>query len=270
MYEEVIWNVYHSRQCSARLKMDRNSMELDYWWARLFSQQLLLSCSISDQCLYIKVSFKSHLNFAAYLELTPGASLLMVMTSQLRFLPIYTICTLSISNLDLLLFLLNFLVYYFNQIFIHWKNSQITALGFVCKILWGTSITLDGDGGFRFPINQRERLKMWRSRWNKTSENIGPSEIPFSRIQTQSVIFLIIRVHVLQRHYIFKPATLQGLWTAIQVNTLPSWSSLSQSVTIFNHYFNITPQTLHAISAKLKPKRNSILVGNDKFYLINI
>ena len=111
MYEEVIWNVYHSRQCSARLKMDRNSMELDYWWARLFSQQLLLSCSISDQCLYIKVSFKSHLNFAAYLELTPGASLLMVMTSQLRFLPIYTICTLSISNLDLLLFLLNFLLY---------------------------------------------------------------------------------------------------------------------------------------------------------------
>ena len=159
MYEEVIWNVYHSRQCSARLKMDRNSMELDYWWARLFSQQLLLSCSISDQCLYIKVSFKSHLNFAAYLELTPGASLLMVMTSQLRFLPIYTICTLTISNLDLLLFLLNFFFYYFNQILIHWKNSQITALGFVCKILWGTSITLDGDGGFRFTNNQRERLK---------------------------------------------------------------------------------------------------------------
>jgi len=67
---------------------------------------------------------------------------------------------------------------------------EVTALGFVCKILWGTSITLDGDGGFR--------------------------------------------VHVLQRHYIFKPATLQSLWTAIQ--------------------------TLHAISAKLKPKRNSILV----------
>jgi len=67
---------------------------------------------------------------------------------------------------------------------------EVTALGFVCKILWGTSITLDGDGGFR--------------------------------------------VHVLQQHYIFKPATLQSLWTAIQ--------------------------TLHAISAKLKPKRNSILV----------
>ena len=177
------------------------------------------------------------------MELTPGASLLMVMTSQLRFLPIYTICTLTISNLDLLLFLLNFLVYYFNQIFIHWKNSQITALGFVCKILWGTSITLDGDGGFRFTNNQRERLKMLRSRC-KTSENVGPSEIPFSRIQTQSVIFifLIIRVHVLQRHYIFKPATLQGLWTAIQVNTLPSLTNdrHCQSVTIFNHYFNIT------------------------------
>ena len=27
------------------------------------------------------------------------------------------------------------------------------------------------------------------------------------------------RVHVLQRHYIFKPATLQSLWTAIQVDT---------------------------------------------------
>ena len=89
MYEKVIWNGHLSRQCSARLKMDRNSMELDYWWARLFSQQLLLLCGTSDRCL--KVLFKwriLYLNFAAYLELTPGASLLMVMTSQLRFLPI--------------------------------------------------------------------------------------------------------------------------------------------------------------------------------------
>ena len=64
--------------------------------------------------IHIKLLFKGrvlYLNFAAYLELTPGASLLMVMTSQLRFLPIYTICTLTISNLDLLLFLLNFLLY---------------------------------------------------------------------------------------------------------------------------------------------------------------
>lgn len=29
------------------------------------------------------------------------------------------------------------------------EKCQVTALGFVCKILWGTSITLDGDGGFR-------------------------------------------------------------------------------------------------------------------------
>ena len=29
-------------------------------------------------------------------------------------------------------------------------NYQVTALGFVCKILLGTSITLDGDGGFRY------------------------------------------------------------------------------------------------------------------------
>ena len=144
------------------------------WTGTLWSWIIGELVSIANNCyhyvepatsvyIHIKVLFKGrvlYLNFAAYLELTPGASLLMVMTSQLRFLPIYTICTLTISNLDLLLFLLNFLVYYFNQIFIHWKNSQITALGFVCKILWGTSITLDGDGGFRFPINQRERLKM--------------------------------------------------------------------------------------------------------------
>ena len=32
--------------------------------------------------------------------------------------------------------------------------SQVTALGFVCKILWGTSITLDGDGGFRWILGE--------------------------------------------------------------------------------------------------------------------
>jgi len=108
--------VRDSRQCSARIKMDRNTMDLDY-------------------------------------------------------------CLLGVNT---------------------WSESsekeeepvEVTALGFVCKILLGTSITLDGDGGFRVFVNQR--------------------------------------------HYIFKPATLQSLWTAIQ--------------------------TLHAISAKLKPKRNSILV----------
>jgi len=105
-----------SRQCSARIKMDRNSMELDYC---LLGVDTWTEPSESDE-----------------------------------------------------------------------EPVEVTALGFVCKILWGTSITLDGDGGFR--------------------------------------------VHVLQQHYIFKPATLQSLWTAIQ--------------------------TLHAISAKLKPKRNSILV----------
>ena len=31
-------------------------------------------------------------------------------------------------------------------------NYQVTALGFVCKILLGTSITLDGDGGFRYTL----------------------------------------------------------------------------------------------------------------------
>jgi len=105
-----------SRQCSARVKMDRNSMELDYC---LLGVDTWSEPSESDE-----------------------------------------------------------------------EPVEVTALGFVCKILWGTSITLDGDGGFR--------------------------------------------VHVLQRHYIFKPSTLQSLWTAIQ--------------------------TLHAISAKLKPKRNSIVV----------
>eukprot|EP00092_Neocalanus_flemingeri_P019020 GFUD01020608.1.p1 GENE.GFUD01020608.1~~GFUD01020608.1.p1 ORF type:complete len:614 (+),score=162.31 GFUD01020608.1:132-1973(+) len=41
-------------------------------------------------------------------------------------------------------------------------------------------------------------------------------------------------VHILQKHYMFKPVSLQFLWTAIQ--------------------------TLHAISARLKPKRNSVCV----------
>ena len=41
-------------------------------------------------------------------------------------------------------------------------------------------------------------------------------------------------MHILQKQYIFKPVTLQFLWTAIQ--------------------------TLHAINTRLKPKRNSICV----------
>ena len=35
---------------------------------------------------------------------------------------------------------------------------------------------------------------------------------------------ILARVHVLQQHYIFKPATLQSLWTAIQVETLFHWT----------------------------------------------
>ena len=41
-------------------------------------------------------------------------------------------------------------------------------------------------------------------------------------------------VHILAKHYMFKPVSIQSLWTTIQ--------------------------SLHAISAKLKPKRNSICV----------
>ena len=37
-------------------------------------------------------------------------------------------------------------------IFLGTLNYQVTALGFVCKILLGTSITLDGDGGFRYTL----------------------------------------------------------------------------------------------------------------------
>jgi len=70
------------------------------------------------------------------------------------------------------------------------EQNEVTTIGFVSKVLLGTAISLDGDGGFG--------------------------------------------VHVLQRHFIFKPVTLQNLWTTIQ--------------------------TLHAISARLKPKRNSMLV----------
>jgi len=70
------------------------------------------------------------------------------------------------------------------------EEVEVATIGFVSKVLWGTTISLDGDGGFG--------------------------------------------VHVLQRHFIFKPLTLQCLWTTIQ--------------------------TLHAISARLKPKRNSMLV----------
>jgi len=69
-------------------------------------------------------------------------------------------------------------------------EEEVTCIGFVLKMLWGTETSLDGDGGFG--------------------------------------------VHILNMHYMFKPVSLQFLWTAIQ--------------------------TLHAISARLKPKRNSICV----------
>ena len=54
-------------------------------------------------------------------------------------------------------FSLNFSTYanyktYFVLIFLGTLNYQVTALGFVCKILLGTSITLDGDGGFRYTL----------------------------------------------------------------------------------------------------------------------
>jgi len=62
------------------------------------------------------------------------------------------------------------------------------TLGFVVKMLWGTKISLDGDGGFS--------------------------------------------IHQLGQHYIFKPVSMQALWTAIQ--------------------------TLHSVSQQLKPKRNSL------------
>jgi len=62
------------------------------------------------------------------------------------------------------------------------------TLGFVVKMLWGTKISLDGDGGFS--------------------------------------------IHQLGQHYIFKPVSMQALWTAIQ--------------------------TLHSVSTRLKPKRNSL------------
>jgi hypothetical protein len=71
------------------------------------------------------------------------------------------------------------------------EMQEVTTIGFVTKLLWGSGISLDGDGGFG--------------------------------------------LHVLQKHFIFKPVTLQCLW--------------------------ITIQTLHAISARLRPKRNSMMVG---------
>jgi len=67
-------------------------------------------------------------------------------------------------------------------------GEKRVSLGFVIKMLLGSTVSLDGDGGFG--------------------------------------------LHVLSKHYIFKPVTLQGLWTAIQ--------------------------TLYAISARLRPKRHSL------------
>jgi len=72
------------------------------------------------------------------------------------------------------------------------EEVEVATIGFVSKILWGTTISLDGDGGFG--------------------------------------------LHILQRHFVFKPVTLQCLWTTLQ--------------------------TLHAISTRLKPKRNSMLVDD--------
>lgn len=68
------------------------------------------------------------------------------------------------------------------------EGKEIFRLGFVLKLLWGTEISLDGDGGFG--------------------------------------------IHLLAQHYMFKPHSLQSLWTTIQ--------------------------SLHAISTRLKPKRNFI------------
>ena len=62
-----------------------------------------------------------------------------------------------IKRIFFLHFFLNFSTYanyktYFVLIFLGTLNYQVTALGFVCKILLGTSITLDGDGGFRYTL----------------------------------------------------------------------------------------------------------------------
>jgi len=73
-------------------------------------------------------------------------------------------------------------------------NEELSSvtIGFVLKMLWGSKVSLDGDGGFS--------------------------------------------VHQLGRHFVFKPSSVQALWTAIQ--------------------------TLHLTSSKLKPKRHSLCLGS--------
>jgi len=66
------------------------------------------------------------------------------------------------------------------------------TIGFVLSMLWGTRVSLDGDGGF-------------------------------------SVLHL-------DKHFVFKPVSVQALWTVIQ--------------------------TLHLITGKLKPKRHSVCLGD--------
>jgi len=65
------------------------------------------------------------------------------------------------------------------------------SIGFVLGLVWGTRVSLDGDGGF-------------------------------------SVLHL-------DKHFVFKPVSVQALWTVIQ--------------------------TLHLITAKVKPKRHSVCLG---------
>jgi len=64
-------------------------------------------------------------------------------------------------------------------------GKDVIRLGFVLKILWGTEISLDGDGGFG--------------------------------------------IHIMTKHYMFKPISVQSLWTTIQ--------------------------SLHAICSRLRPQR---------------
>ena len=119
-----------------------------------------------------------------------------------------------IKHIFFLHFFLNFSTYanyktYFVLIFLGTLNYQVTALGFVCKILLGTSITLDGDGGFRYTLLFVISEKKSEENLCKSAKSALTEKMPMKKSS-------LFRVFVNQRHYIFKPATLQSLWTAIQ------------------------------------------------------
>ena len=99
----------------------------------------------------------------------------MVMTSRLRFLQINTICILTISNLDLLLFLLNFLLYiisirsWFNK-----KTHRLLRWVLFAKSSGGRVLLLTGteDSGF-----QIIREKGWRCKEADGTKRLKMSDL---------------------------------------------------------------------------------------------